>query len=664
MKGMRWLLPALSLVAVGVFTWWDVDRVQAGPGPLHSVHATAAGLDGGANCAGCHEHGTVAAPACASCHAAIGEQLRTRRGVHGSLQPEVGRACGICHSEHHGDERPLLPGFAFASAGIPDVDGYRHEHVSFGLEGVHPELACEACHPAARAEVPPPGGRFLGRSQECVACHDDAHDGAFGSGCRACHEQEHGWQPASGLRHLRFGLDGSHAAVACDACHPAATDRSVPQELRGNLAVRACADCHDDPHGRTAIAVAEPADCARCHTTDTFSAARPTAAQHAAFGFALLGRHADASCTSCHGKPAETPVWRGDEAPSEAACADCHEAPHEPALLRATESLGGAVAAGKAGGGGCAVCHQATDATFADGRMTAALHAATGFALTVPHEEVACNGCHVGTPRQQRFPGRLASDCRACHEDPHGQQFTAPAGPRECTSCHGREAWQPHTFGLQEHAAVLPLTGAHDAVACVLCHDQVVDGVRRFVGTPRDCAECHEDVHAGRFDESSRPAVVAGRRGCARCHETSGFQKLRGRFDHALWTGHRLVGAHRELACAACHEQKATGGLGPAPGTRCADCHADVHRGQFDVEEQAKRGTDCRRCHEPVAWRPVTFDHQKHSRFRLDATHGKLACATCHVPRTLADGSAFVRYKPLGRECADCHRLGGSGGAR
>ncbi|MCK5943306.1 MAG: hypothetical protein KAI24_15100 [Planctomycetes bacterium] len=72
MKAARWLLPLLSLAAVAVFTWWDVTRPQAGPGPLHPAHAAAAGLDGGANCAGCHDRGAVAAHACIACHQPIG----------------------------------------------------------------------------------------------------------------------------------------------------------------------------------------------------------------------------------------------------------------------------------------------------------------------------------------------------------------------------------------------------------------------------------------------------------------------------------------------------------------------------------------------------------------------------------------------------------------
>ena len=54
MKLARWLLPALSLLAVLWLTWRDVRGARTGPGPLHSAHAAVAALAGGADCASCH----------------------------------------------------------------------------------------------------------------------------------------------------------------------------------------------------------------------------------------------------------------------------------------------------------------------------------------------------------------------------------------------------------------------------------------------------------------------------------------------------------------------------------------------------------------------------------------------------------------------------------
>jgi hypothetical protein len=656
MKLWRWLLPALSLAAVVVFTWWDVSRVQAGPGPLHPVHAMASGLDGGANCAGCHERGAVAASGCIACHQPIGNQLSTHRGVHGSLPAAAARACGTCHSDHHGDQRPLLPTVAFVRAGIEHVEAYRHEHVAFGLEGVHETLACEACHPHARDEHPPAGGRFLGKSQRCASCHKDPHRGAFGGDCAVCHGQQPGWRPAARLRHERFALEHGHAAVACTDCHDASGERSVSQELLSQLPVRVCADCHANPHGTTEVAVADPSDCARCHSSASFGGVLGAPDAHAALGHELHGVHRDVSCRSCHGEPGGRPSWGAGSAPTPADCARCHEAPHDAALLRAADAVEGA--------NGCADCHLDSDAGFESGRITPSQHAATGFALAAPHDEVACSTCHVGATRSLRFPDRQPGDCRVCHPGPHGAQFVDGGSMRACTVCHAHDRWQPHHFDANAHAATFPLTGAHDAVACTLCHQRDDAGVRRFVGTPDACAHCHEDVHTGRFDAEGLPREVDGRDGCARCHDTRGFRQLRTRFEHGPWTGHRLEGAHAEVACSACHARRPAGGLGAAPGKRCSDCHDDVHRGQFAVGKEARRATDCRRCHQPTSWPEIRFDHGRDSRFRLDATHRQLACSRCHVPRQQRDGSTFVRYRPLGRDCADCHHLGGKESGR
>jgi hypothetical protein len=52
--------------------------------------------------------------------------------------------------------------------------------------------------------------------------------------------------------------------------------------------------------------------------------------------------------------------------------------------------------------------------------------------------------------------------------------------------------------------------------------------------------------------------------------------------------------------------------------------------------------------------RALRFDHQRDSRFPLDANHAPLPCASCH--RTVqTDQGPMTRYKPLGTTCGDCH---------
>ncbi|MBL8755714.1 MAG: hypothetical protein JNK15_20630 [Planctomycetes bacterium] len=649
MKAVRWLLPLLSLLAVLWFTWRDVRGSRTGPGPLHSAHAARPELDHGAKCDACHVPGAgIDADGCNRCHAPIARQMESGTGLHGKLGTEVLRKCERCHGEHHGDDAPLLAAHAFARAGVPDVAAYDHAHVDYRLTGVHAQLACVRCHARADDVVPPAAGRYLGQSGACTSCHDDVHRAAFGADCASCHGQERPWREVPGFRHDRFPLQGAHGHSQCGDCHANGTAFELAAERAATLPVRGCRECHADPHGGQgdvkSLRLDDTADCARCHTATTWSAGKPDLEAHAALGFPLRGPHAAAGCALCHGDAQNAPRWRAAP-PQLAACGACHADPHVPEVR---------------GAAACASCHHDDDAAFADGRLLAAQHVATGFALVAPHADVACAKCHGGQTWPERFPGRQATDCAACHRDVHGGQFAGAAKYAQCTACHQATRFAPHTFGVAAHGdTALPLTGAHAAVPCQACHKETTANGRVFHGTPTTCAACHRDVHSGSFDRPGRPARVEGREGCARCHDTSAFAPLDGQFDHTRWTGYELVGAHTRVGCAQCHPSEPKGKrLGRAFGTTCASCHRDPHAGQF---LDAGRN-DCTRCHSAIAWQQVDFDHAK-SAFPLDATHAPLPCRACHLPQPVG-GAPVVRYKPLGTACGDCHRLGRSGEVR
>ena len=672
MKLAKWLLPLVSLAIVLMLTWWDVGRGGVGPGPLHPAHARLAELASADGCEQCHQSGAgIDAQACARCHAPIGKQLAAKTGLHGHLPADQAQRCELCHGEHHGDSAPLIAPHAFPRLGIAEAKDYDHRDVvGFHLTGAHQPLACVRCHVRANDVNPPEGGRFLGLSQACESCHDDAHKGAYGSDCASCHGQQEKFAKVPGFRHQVFALAGVHREVRCDDCHRPGSDRAVAalKALKDQPAPRTCNECHADPHAgapgtKPALRLADTADCKRCHDESAWRAARVTPERHAEYGFALRGPHATAECAACHGagdaanggKPAR---WTG-VAPKLEACAVCHEHPHQPELIAAAVAARGPAQ-------GCAGCHGDADTSFRAGTMTAEQHAATGFALAAPHAEVACADCHKGSERAQRFPGRKQDDCRACHADVHKGQFAHEARYGQCTACHLTTSFHPAQFGSAAHAqTAFPLTGAHDALACAACHRAPAAGEPcKFAGTSTSCADCHADVHKGAFDKAGRPKVVAGKSGCARCHDTAAFAPVAGAFDHKLWTGYELLGAHQQVDCAKCHPRTAAAGgtsltrLGPALGQRCEQCHADPHAGQF----LGVGGTDCARCHGQQDFHTLHFDHQR-TRFPLDATHAKVECARCHTAYDTPRGP-LVRYKPLGLTCGDCHQLGAGGEVR
>lgn len=655
MKVFRWLLPLVSLVLVVGFTLWDLRGSRIGPGPLHPAHIGLPELDKGRNCEACHREGAgIDANACGKCHAAVAEQIASGRGLHGGMPAGQRERCGACHSDHHGDSAPLLAAHAFALAGVA-ADTYDHRHVDWHLTGAHAGVACKKCHLAADESVPPKGGRFLGLSQTCTECHADEHHDAFGKDCESCHGQAGPWKATPGFRHETFALRDAHQKVACAECHRPGSPNDVAAEKRDPpKQARQCAACHADPHGSagkvTALQLNDTADCARCHAATKWSTARPTAETHGGSKWPLRGVHADVACAVCHGDRDHRVRWTG-AAPALASCAACHEHPHGAALMQAAVAATGPA-------DGCAGCHGDADHDFRGGRLEPQLHQATGFALVLPHADVACDKCHTGTERTQRFPGRAQAECRKCHADVHRGQFDHEKRYGECTACHRPTTFRPSEFGIAAHTKTpFPLTGAHDAVACGKCHGEVKDGVRTFHGTPQQCVACHRDVHEGTFDRAGRPRQIAGRTDCARCHDTAAFAPVAGGFDHTLWTGWELAGAHTKVDCTACHPRTNQGAtkasrLGRAAGTGCANCHADPHAAQF-VRGGA---TDCARCHGVDSFRIEKFDH-KTTRFPLDDVHAKVTCAECHKSYGTPQGHV-VRYKPLGTTCGDCHALG------
>jgi hypothetical protein len=256
-------------------------------------------------------------------------------------------------------------------------------------------------------------------------------------------------------------------------------------------------------------------------------------------------------------------------------------------------------------------------------------------------------------------PGYLRSEesCQGCHDDVHRGQFAAKY-PR-CLDCHERLRFLPAHFGLQEHG-VFPLTGAHAAVGCRLCHGVEEGSVARgFVGIDRQCKACHQDPHGGQF------AKELDARDCDACHKKSAETFTIRPFDHAVLAHYELAGAHAQAACNDCHREvklKAKGGetmlVRAYRGTdqKCAACHEDPHRGQLAKDGQ----TSCESCHSsPVAWKELSFDHQTQSRFPLDGAHSNVPCDGCHPKVKLPNEKSLVQYKPLGVECENCHAFVG-----
>lgn len=330
--------------------------------------------------------GAHRAVACASCHTGPLFKNKLASDCHSCHQRDdvhkgsVGNDCAACHTERSWKERAK----------------FDHDKTAFPLLGRHVQARCDACHKSAQFKQAPTA---------CVACHkaDDRHAGTLGDDCGSCHGARD-WKTTAGRfdhDRTRMPLRNAHAApaVACKACHADA------RHLRGTPLV--CVSCHarDDRHegqlGR---------QCERCH--DDRSWKKAAAFDHARTRFALVGRHAAATCKDCH-----TSARFGDAARE---CAACH--------LRDDRHHG-------AFGTQCDSCHNARAWplwAFDHDRRTR-------YPLTGAHRSVGCEACH----RQPAPPGRpsapLGSNCIACHrgDDPHDGGFGA-----RCEQCHVSDSWK------------------------------------------------------------------------------------------------------------------------------------------------------------------------------------------------------------------------------
>jgi len=488
---------------------------------------------------------------------------------------------------------------------------------------------CLTCHNEIQASLDAKRGyHFNVSSQQCIACHKDH----LGKDSRITKFD------AKTFDHAQTGFlrKGKHGSTECANCHAKKNiaDPAVLAILSKNgrstyLGLsQDCLSCHTDKHNGTV-----GRDCSKCHGTTAWS---PVAGfDHTKTKFVLDGRHARVACARCHtsleAKEKNTLLLFTTKNFED--CSPCHATPHGKEL------------SAKA----CASCHTPEDWKIqrAGAKFN---HDLTAFKLVGRHVSVPCEKCHTkGTKSSAGKSLKLAHKfCTDCHEDYHKGIFAA-AYKNDCERCHTAAGFSPSTFPPAAHAALrLPLKGAHAATPCGECHVKGGDGRKRFRFDPLSCETCHKDKHGGQFARQ-----MAGQ-SCAACHSTiDWFPKD---FDHSK-TAFALAGKHAQTPCRDCHKPpNGTAGVVvryKGTPTRCEDCHKEVHAGQFAAGGE----TECAKCHQPLGWKALVFDHASQSAFPLTGAHLKVECRSCHHEE-LIGGKTFNRYKPLSTRCESCHAPG------
>jgi hypothetical protein len=475
-------------------------------------------------------------------------------------------------------------------------------------KGVSPEK-CLECHPALRGRIQ--AGQGL-------------HARAEYRPCETCHVEHHGrdvdlvWWGDKGRESFDhqltgYPLEGKHASLQCASCHS-------PRLGASYLGLkRTCTPCHADPHrGQFGSST-----CESCHGQQAW---KPARFDHSQTAYPLTGLHAAVACDKCHpsvkGPGGESRKFKGIAFDS---CARCHRDAHQGKL-----------------GVNCTQCHSTAGWRRYDAK--AFDHSRTAYPLAGRHAAVACGKCHL-PGRPMRFKHDQCSDC---HADTHRGQLARRADKGRCDVCHTVEAFSPARYGPEEHkTSAYPLAGAHLAVPCDACHRRDARKVMRLRFATTRCVDCHKDPHKGELDR------YAPKAGCESCHKVDSWRAVT--FDHSR-THFALTGGHLKAACSACHKKPESG---PEAGRMklaglplsCAGCHRDVHARQL---ADAKGVTACERCHETESWKAARFAHDRDSTYPLQGAHARVACGGCH--KAEGSGSArFVRYKPLGKDCKDCH---------
>jgi hypothetical protein len=625
--GIQLLLLYLSMQA----------RAQVSPGPLARAHQN---LSGPANCTKCHAV-SVRSPEfrCLDCHREIAAEIEQHRGLHAtySASGPIGASCVKCHSDHNGADFQLIHW-------QPTSTGFDHTKTGYTLDGKHATASCRSCHnaqhiaPEFRSLLADKdlNHTWMGLSTRCGTCHEDKHQGRFGSDCARCHsttdwKQTHFDTTRFDHAKTPFPLTGKHRDTACDKCH---TPHASRQVRWSGIAFAHCSDCHTDPHQGQF-----KQGCDFCHSTSTWQHSRfETMFDHAKTAYPLLGKHLTVACVDCHrGGDFKAPI-------PHAVCADCHKPdPHNGQFAH------------RADGGRCESCH--TVQGWSPSTFTIAEHTKTGFPLTAPHVRVPCASCHIPAGQRTLFRINFAL-CIDCHKDHHGGQFAAAPWRNHCEKCHTGLTFRSSTMTLTLHQETrFPLTGSHIAVSCDDCHKPLRGStVALFHFQQLQCTTCHGDIHHGQFtacmqavDASSKPA------GCEACHSTTQWNDL-ARFDHTT-TRFALLGSHRAVACIDCHRPPAMEltllhvTFSAAP-RNCIACHENPHAGQFGEKKD-----NCGSCHNSEKWRPSLFDHEK-TVFSLQGGHQNVACSACHVNKRVVDGMLVLFYKPTPTACEACH--GGS----
>ncbi|MEZ4705101.1 MAG: cytochrome c3 family protein [Bdellovibrionota bacterium] len=254
-------------------------------------------LSGTPDCNTCHQdvhNAQFADRPCASCHNFDGfsaldfDHSKTRFplvGKHQDVTCEnchqqgryagLGTECQTCHNDFHKGELGQACKRCHAPVAFNDIEFDHNRSAKFKIDGAHVQNQCNQCHWDYKYKF----GKF-----NCSTCHQDVHNGSFGTACQRCHTTTE-FERSEGYHDFGdFSIEGVHNKLECDQCH----DPSQPTRTLN----RQCTTCHRDPHMNSLSD-----RCSDCHRQTSWL---PTTFRHNQTGFELSGAHRFLECGDCH----------------------------------------------------------------------------------------------------------------------------------------------------------------------------------------------------------------------------------------------------------------------------------------------------------------------------------------------------------------------------
>jgi hypothetical protein len=134
------------------------------------------------------------------------------------------------------------------------------------------------------------------------------------------------------------------------------------------------------------------------------------------------------------------------------------------------------------------------------------------------------------------------------------------------------EAQQGIVDAFDHYRSGFPLEGRHALLECAACHRNAV-----FKGTPRQCAQCHDNIRAEGRNFRHIPTSST----CELCHTSLDWRTSR--FDHTeVFAG-----------CVRCHDNFLAPGKNaahPPTDNVCENCHNAIHWNQILPDAPAALG--------------------------------------------------------------------------